>query len=48
MKLLGIELIDDKTFEKDETFMLTLSEPTNGAKVGRLKRTVVTIVNDDG
>lgn len=47
VKLLGIELIDDKTFEKDETFMLTLSEPTNGAKVGRLKRTVVTIVNDD-
>ena len=48
VKMLGIELIDDKTFEKDETFMVTLSDATNGAKVGRLRRTVVTIVNDDG
>ena len=48
VKLLGIVLIDDKTFEKDETFMVTLSDATNGAKVGRLRRTVVTIVNDDG
>ena len=48
VKILGIELIDDKTFEKDETFMVTLSDATNGAKVGRLRRTVVTIVNDDG
>ena len=48
VKILGIELIDDKTFEKDETFMVTLTDPTNGAKIGRLRRTVVTIVNDDG
>lgn len=48
LKILSIELIDDKTFEKDETFMVTLSEPTNGSKIGRLRKTVVTIVNDDG
>lgn len=47
VKVLSIELIDDKTFEKDETFLVTLSDPTVGAKLGRLKRTVVTIVNDD-
>ena len=48
VKILSIELIDDKTFEKDETFMVTLSDPTSGVQLGRLKRTVVTIVNDDG
>ena len=36
-------------FEKDETFMVELAEvKTEGAKLGRLKRTVVTIVSDDG
>ena len=36
-------------FEKDENFELILeSVSTQGAKLGRLNRTVVTIVNDDG
>lgn len=36
-------------FEKDETFMIELLEvKTPGAKLGRLKRSVVTIVSDDG
>ena len=48
VKMLAISIIDDKTFEKDETFMIQLSETTGGLKLGRLKRTVVTIVNDDG
>eukprot|EP00794_Sanderia_malayensis_P009359 gene9359-10346_t len=47
VKVLSLDLIDDKTFEKDETFLVTLSDPTGGATLGRLSRTVVTIVNDD-
>ena len=36
-------------FEKDETFMIEFMEiKPPGAKFGRLKRTVVTIVSDDG
>lgn len=36
-------------FEKDETFMIELLDfQSPGAKFGRLKRTVVTIVSDDG
>jgi len=46
-KNLELEIIDDKAFEKDESFMVEISKPSGGAKVGRLKRTVVTIVNDD-
>ena len=48
VKSLEIEIIDDHTFEKDETFMVILSDPSAGARLGRLKSTVVTIVNDDG
>ena len=49
MKTIGIEIIDDHMFEKDETFMIEFTElKTPGAKFGRLKRTVVTVVSDDG
>lgn len=35
-------------FEKDENFEVDLVEVDGGAKLGKLKRCVVTIVNDDG
>lgn len=48
LKTIDIEIVNDHMFEKDETFMLELAElKTPGAKLGRLKRTVVTIVSDD-
>lgn len=37
-----------KEFEKDENFEVDLVEVDGGAKLGKLKRCVVTIVNDDG
>ncbi|XP_064633303.1 sodium/calcium exchanger 3-like isoform X2 [Lineus longissimus] len=46
-KMLEIPINDDQEAEKDENFRIILSEPTKGAELGRLKRTVVTIVNDD-
>lgn len=49
MKTIDIEIIDDHQFEKDETFMIEMSEVSvAGAKFGRLKKTVVTVVSDDG
>ena len=36
-------------FEKDETFKIDLIEiVTPGAKLGRIKKSIITIVNDDG
>lgn len=47
-KNIEIEIIDDHQFEKDETFLVEISEiKTEGAKIGRMKRTIVTIVSDD-
>ena len=43
-----IDIIDDKDFEKDETFVVEISDPTGGAQIGKIKRAVVTIVNDEG
>lgn len=34
--------------ERDDSFQLELSDTTGGAEIGRLARTIVTIVNDDG
>ena len=48
IKHIDIEIIDDKAFQKDENFLLELSDPTGGAQLGKIKRTIVTIVNDDG
>ena len=49
LKTIDIDIINDHTFKKDETFMVELTEvKTEGAKLGRLRRTVVTIVSDDG
>ena len=47
-KFIEIPIIDDQEYEKDESFEVELSDPTGGALLGRLKKTVVTIINDDG
>ncbi|XP_038065066.1 sodium/calcium exchanger 3-like isoform X2 [Patiria miniata] len=46
-KEIEIPIIDDQEYEKDESFQIELFEPTGGAQLGRLKKTVVTIINDD-
>lgn len=49
IKTIDIDIIDDHQFEKDETFMIEFTDlKTMGAKFGRLKKTVVTVVSDDG
>eukprot|EP00057_Strongylocentrotus_purpuratus_P018304 XP_011672778.1 PREDICTED: sodium/calcium exchanger 3 isoform X3 [Strongylocentrotus purpuratus] len=46
-KFIEIPIIDDQEYEKDESFEVELFEPTAGSQLGRLKKTVVTIINDD-
>ncbi|XP_066291717.1 sodium/calcium exchanger 1-like isoform X2 [Branchiostoma lanceolatum] len=46
-KNIDIQIFDDKDFEKDEDFMVELSDAAGGAMIGRQRRTVITIVNDD-
>ncbi|XP_056017279.1 sodium/calcium exchanger 3-like isoform X1 [Ostrea edulis] len=46
-KMIEINVKDDLEFEKDENFEVDLVEVDGGAKLGKLKRCVVTIVNDD-
>ncbi|KAK7113072.1 sodium/calcium exchanger 1-like [Littorina saxatilis] len=47
-KTIEIGIIDDQEFEKDEHFEVSLvSCDTPGAKIGKLSRTIVTILNDD-
>jgi hypothetical protein len=38
----------DKSAEKDESFSIELFDPRGGVKLGRIGKTVVTIINDDG
>ncbi len=38
----------DKSAEKDESFSIELYDPNGGVKLGRVWKTVVTIINDDG
>jgi len=42
-----IHVIDDMDFEKDENFEVELYDINNGAKLGKVSRTAVTITNDD-
>ena len=42
-----IPIKDDMEYEKDENFEIELYEVSNGAALGKLKRTAVTITNDD-
>ncbi|XP_033127546.1 sodium/calcium exchanger 3-like [Anneissia japonica] len=46
-KSINIPIIDDQEYEKDKSFQVELFNPTGGAQLGRLKKTVVTIINDD-
>lgn len=48
VKHIPIDIIDDKDFEKDETFLVELVETSEGAKIGNIRSAAVTIVNDDG
>jgi solute carrier family 8 (sodium/calcium exchanger) len=43
-----LKTILDKRNEKDESFSLELFAPEGGLKLGRIWKTVVTIINDDG
>ena len=48
VKHIVIDIIDDKDFEKDETFTVELTGTSDGASLGHIKSAAVTIVNDDG
>ena len=48
VKYISIDIIDDKDFEKDETFIVELTGTSEGAYLGNVKSAAVTIVNDDG
>lgn len=47
-KTIPITILDDQSAEKDESFSIELFDPKGGVKVGRVGKTVVTIINDDG
>ncbi|KAL0275303.1 UNVERIFIED_CONTAM: hypothetical protein PYX00_003196 [Menopon gallinae] len=47
VKLLEIPIIDDSKAEVNECFEVELFDPTNGARLGIINRTCVTITNDD-
>lgn len=47
-KSIAIDIIDDKDFEKDETFLVELIKTSAGAKIGHIRSAAVNIVNDDG
>ncbi|XP_013386884.1 sodium/calcium exchanger 1 isoform X2 [Lingula anatina] len=46
-KMLEITVYDDQEMEKDESFKVELFDPTGGAQLGRIKKTIITLVNDD-
>ncbi len=45
--IITVPVTGDTLFENDETFSITLSNPTNGASVGGTNPAVATIANDD-
>ncbi len=47
-KILEIPIFGDDGYEKNKSFQLDLSNPTEGATLGHFKKTVVTVVNDHG
>jgi solute carrier family 8 (sodium/calcium exchanger) len=47
-KIIAIPIMNDLEAEKDESFAIELYDPTDGAQLGKHKKTVVTIINDDG
>ena len=48
VKYITIDIIDDKDFEKNETFIVELMGTSEGAHLGNIRSAAVTIVNDDG
>jgi solute carrier family 8 (sodium/calcium exchanger) len=46
-KMVEITLHDDQEAEKDECFRVELLSVSEGAKLGRVKKTIISIVNDD-
>ncbi|GKT34660.1 hypothetical protein ADUPG1_002850, partial [Aduncisulcus paluster] len=46
-KIITVSTAEDSTVESDETFTVTISNPSNGATLGSLTSTEVTITNDD-
>lgn len=46
-KTIEIPVYDDQEAEKDECFKVEITKLSEGAKLGRIKKTIVTIVNDD-
>lgn len=42
-----INIIDDKTTNKNESFNLELSDPQNGVKLGKTSKAIVTVINDN-
>lgn len=48
-KIISIPIINDLEQEKNESFTVELLEPlSGGAQLGKHRRAVVTIINDDG
>lgn len=47
-KTIPITILDDQSAEKDESFSIELFNTKGGVKMGRVGKTVVTIINDDG
>jgi hypothetical protein len=43
----SVPLLDDQTFESNETFAATIHSPTNGATLGNLVTTTATIIETD-
>ncbi|MFO0867410.1 MAG: Calx-beta domain-containing protein [Pirellulales bacterium] len=46
-KTISIPLLDDAWFERDEALRVTLSDPTDGATLGKIAESFVEIINDD-
>lgn len=47
LKIINVPVMGDTSYENDETFTVTLSNPGGGAKLGSRTVNTVTIVNDD-
>jgi len=47
MKTIIVPLADDSVAESDETFTITLTDPTGGVELGTPSSSTITILNDD-
>jgi hypothetical protein len=45
--MIYINIIDDKTTDKNDNFNLVLSEPEGGSRLGKISKAIVTVINDD-